>query len=746
MLFTDTCIYFIIAILGLAYPISLQVVTTLDTKYSSANILDRFKEEKDGKYFTWTLYAALGFTLVHIFWKLFADNSCPQCAVCYFLRDYLLLGVTVLLIVTFLRYVQLVFIYYSPFRLVAHIIAQKDDEQLKGFKCLAEIFYLAIRTNVAPLSKTIHSHFYSLFRDFRNQAGDAEVRYPDDYYQMVYSVILEGATLENKLNLGIMLNVASGRYFLGEHHYSNISQLSYDWLWNNMDYLASVKRDDLTLEYWKNAFSFSKSSIPRMMAKTDKDDPLLELNREEAEKREEEKSKFYEFHYAMGGMLLYYERGRLLKRIFKLKNSSMPSHELIPGSMTEIFEQFVRFTDRGHRLFPFRYLMGDEESIDGEEMSKNWICKYLALTLIRLYTVRSYIYGVEPVSLPRFPFTRAEQKSWLDCMDYLKFCVREVQGDISLMRETDLSVVTTSYCKKNGFPTPVEIIEQAKAKLELICAAKETDQGISTGKQSAFEQRSGEVITKFISGFAGLRNENSVLKSTEIKIAGVIDFMPKEAFADDQGTSYVDFDRRLAKKLCRKIEREITKGFSGGIAESYLFKGKELFVAIAILNPDPKQFVLLNFGLPIKFLLQRNEIAGLAENSFRGIPIIEAMHFDNRIIRSSLLLVEKSKLPFFDIKDLEGEEIERFDFRRISSELPLYASVIDLHARPEFKSELRVLSEQTLERSVLMKIGLNMEVFWPKQSSYIEFKLHSTLVQQGEVNSLDELKPLQEGK
>jgi hypothetical protein len=53
------CIYFIIAILGLAYPVSLQVVTRLDERYNSHQIVALFNRNIAWRYFKYLLYASL---------------------------------------------------------------------------------------------------------------------------------------------------------------------------------------------------------------------------------------------------------------------------------------------------------------------------------------------------------------------------------------------------------------------------------------------------------------------------------------------------------------------------------------------------------------------------------------------------------------------------------------------------------------------------------------------------------------
>jgi hypothetical protein len=60
------CVAFIAAILGIAYPILLEVVSRLDEKYSSLVVLDMFGKEKEKRFFSISLIASLGILLLYV--------------------------------------------------------------------------------------------------------------------------------------------------------------------------------------------------------------------------------------------------------------------------------------------------------------------------------------------------------------------------------------------------------------------------------------------------------------------------------------------------------------------------------------------------------------------------------------------------------------------------------------------------------------------------------------------------------
>lgn len=740
MPFTDICFYFIIAILGMAYPISLQVVTRLDEKYSSVNILDLFEKELWGRWFIRMLYGSLLYVVFHIIWKVNFKANCPENTICYFWPDYILIVVSVLLVALFLLYTKRIFVYYSPYRLVEYLKKQKNDDDFRYFKSLADIFYLAIRIQDDTLSQTIHAYFYDRFRDIRNSAGKQEVVYPVVFYQMVYNALIAAGELDSRKLKNIGLNIASGRYFLGQHEYTHISQATFDWLWNNLRFISEIKNDDFAFEYWHNAHQFFSSAIPYIPEKRDKNDFLTVLNQEEVDQRAKEKEKFYEFQFALGGMLLYAERYKLLNRIFRHTMSIPPRYELLPSTMTTVFSLFIRFVDQDHQMFPYKYHFYGMEGISGEGQSQNGICKYIALTLLRQYTVTSYYYGFDPIALPYLPSSRSEKKSWLNCMEYLKSCIRDIQGEKELMETTGLNIVTDAWCSEKKILSPLKLVDEVIRKLQSALDVQEVEQEISEEKVTQFYEKSGLVIKDRLSSFKPIFiPERTDLHYEVSTINGAVDLIKKEAFAEEQGVTYLDFDTRLASRVASKITSAITEGFYSHVKNSYLFKSEELFQAIEKLKPDPQQHILLNFGIHIPTINQTSKIEGLTDKEFKGIPIIAVPFFDKAAIRSSILIIKKEFLPSLNFNDQQASEIEKFALHQIDSSISLFGTVIDLNGQPQFKTLFRGISGETLDISVMLKLALSMEIKWVLNSSIVELKLYSDFFQEGIPNKLSEI-------
>ena len=63
----DAYIYIVISLLGVAYPLLLQVIARLDEKYDSDNIGNLFDKEPEGNFFRYSLISSL---ILIVIWSL----------------------------------------------------------------------------------------------------------------------------------------------------------------------------------------------------------------------------------------------------------------------------------------------------------------------------------------------------------------------------------------------------------------------------------------------------------------------------------------------------------------------------------------------------------------------------------------------------------------------------------------------------------------------------------------------------
>ncbi len=123
----DAYIYIIIGLLGVAYPILLQVIARLDEKYSSDKIVELFDQEWESKAFPYTLYSSLIFIVI---WSLKLPPLIKIDRFDFFIENSASLLVAfnaILLVIFFFFFVRKILIYYTLTKFIPYLI-QKHEE------------------------------------------------------------------------------------------------------------------------------------------------------------------------------------------------------------------------------------------------------------------------------------------------------------------------------------------------------------------------------------------------------------------------------------------------------------------------------------------------------------------------------------------------------------------------------------------------------------------------------------------
>jgi hypothetical protein len=123
----DAYINTVIALLGVAYPLLLQVIARLDEKYSSDKIVELFDQEWESKAFPYTLYSSLMFTVI---WSLEFPPLIKIDGFDFFIENSASLLVAfnaILLVISFFFFVRKILIYYTPTKFIPYLF-QKHEE------------------------------------------------------------------------------------------------------------------------------------------------------------------------------------------------------------------------------------------------------------------------------------------------------------------------------------------------------------------------------------------------------------------------------------------------------------------------------------------------------------------------------------------------------------------------------------------------------------------------------------------
>lgn len=616
------------------------------------------------------------------------------------------------------------------------------DAELKHFKALSDVFIKAINQQNYTLTETISRFLYSVFQKERENVKDEPVVYPTAYYELVHKTIEELAILKNKKNATLEHRSAGSVWLLGELTDSEISEITYSWIWSNLSLAIRYEQDDMILYHWGTAHQYITYNLKHITPDYNIENGEIEIrNKEQVEKRNGERKKFFEFHYALGGLLTFSKRYDCLNRIFNYTISQPPKYELLPESMNEIFEFYFNIRDDlKYSWISSIYPFPSSEGISADTIVKKWISKYLAILFLRQYTIFPYLITMKPLDYPSLPANQGEKKVWIEGIDYFKRLVSEILETKELIKALNLEFINKEWCEENKKPFPTIFFENLKASLIESYEKEAVEIQIDKEKEELFYKSSASILESKIGSLGIITSDYKIENEfNDWHINGLKMVYPKDAFVEKPEVDHLEFDSFLATVIARKIDEGVFSTFLLNRKKWYVLKEDDLFEAVKELGLD-EQYLLINCGLNISYYRESLKISGLSADKFNGLRIINLQSYGG--VDPSLFAVKINDLPNMITNEIDQDIREQYDLRRISEAHPIYSSVMNLNeASKELLNELSYdKTEEELKKSVLLNIFIRMEIRWKKSPKMIHLIQYSEYRQKGLPNKLTDIK------
>lgn len=173
------CITFIAGILGIAYPVLLQVVSRLDEKYNSLIVLDLFNKEYEKKSFTISLILSLVFIFL---WMLklkpfFNPGNFGQ--IVNNSAEYLLIVSSLSTIIFFFCFVRKILIYYTPNRFLNFLIKGNDKSirtsDFSYLYAISDLLFFSIKHQNEKIVELISKYICRLFKEFHESHSGEKI-------------------------------------------------------------------------------------------------------------------------------------------------------------------------------------------------------------------------------------------------------------------------------------------------------------------------------------------------------------------------------------------------------------------------------------------------------------------------------------------------------------------------------------------------------------------------------------------
>ena len=466
----DVTLAIIVAILGVAFPVTVQAIGQIDTKYGSTRLVQRIKRSWQFRFFVITLGVAI---VVRVYYCFAPPRTVDWGSCNYFVDNSAILSafvVTSVLIASLFIFVFSILTFYNPTKWLRKIAGNispksqkkkkwgakklqstanpyenKETQEERQFKDWTDLALSVISSkNDDTVQDAILAIYYTLYEYVSaytcNQAYK-EIVFPVYFYNAIVSMNRAICAQERKLVSLHNGNIVT-QIFIDDFLKTRISQQSYSCIWTCLLEQLFRNREDLIFQYWTWAYQHYTMVLSNRLIEgeiTDRGIKGLEhtVSAEDVEHREKDRFEFQMFNTALGGLLLYKECYKLLYDIFYFKQSTFDiSGSLIPDSYSRIINLYLKINQTNYtdiawleRKYPFIDLRG---GVFTNDIIKFWIEKYLAVLMIRaeyLQTISPHRYHTE---LPGMPSTIAEKHDWAKQLERFADIIRQVIQTIDI--------------------------------------------------------------------------------------------------------------------------------------------------------------------------------------------------------------------------------------------------------------------------------------------------------------------------
>lgn len=207
------------------------------------------------------------------------------------------------------------------------------------------------------------------------------------------------------------------------NQYNNfpVTEQIYTWMWKWIYNMTEAGQDGWLKRYWNVANQYYMFKL--------KDSDNFEL-----------RERFMEFHIMVCVLLFSKERYKVLNHVFTFTNTYPPQYPLVPSTFNDIFQTYIELSVKNQRMYLMKYSM-DEIFIGADEEHKieGLLTDYLALLLVRLYTVNDYnVTHSNPLAMP-------ETDNTIENNDYKIFLINNLKNHLNRLSEKRIKSCLFDY-------------------------------------------------------------------------------------------------------------------------------------------------------------------------------------------------------------------------------------------------------------------------------------------------------------
>lgn len=741
------CIPLITAIFAFALPLLLQTAARIDDKYSSTILVKIFRKDRLCRFFLYSMLIALSMIII---WACQFESMIDI----YIINNsaLILLAISsIVLISSTIGVIWLTYIYYVPELLLKRLVKQykncKNNQEHKlYFESISKILFYSISKADEDLSRSLLQFYFDTFVSYRKGKENIKITYPDEFYNAIFEANELLCKRERK-TVSLFNDSTLYELFIDEYQHTIISDKTFYLIWMCHFQSLLYSKEGFIMSYWKKAHQYLNLFLAPIQNKYDVKWQVT--NQDEVNKRAQERERFLEFHYALGGLLLFREKYDLMKQISLWTNQTPPKYVLVPETMEEVITRFMDVSKKGSYTNPVyyeqKYPFPDVSGVNADGIIQMWIKRYVAILFLRQYTLHEYFIYSHTLEMPNIPETQSEKNRWKDELDTLKYFIDDYLSQKDVLMQLGLGELSNpNWFVENNKSCPDDIIDAYRQKIAADIEQIKQTQDIDENKKKEFHEATKNIISNVYKDYAELFATNINNDYNHLFFGGRYQLMDKAAFANNQEISYANSDTIVAETVSLELKRDMLNVFLLMNKSQYLFKEQEVFKAIDALFLSQDIFSIIAIGINLDYFKTIEDKLERIDGkwSYNGIHIIEIWNTMNEFFAQSFIIIRTADLPCVVHNDISKETKQKFGLENVDAGNKTYASIMDLNKEDfsKVKDEIQKSTNvQDLSKSVLVCVDINTEVRCKKTSKCVQLKIFNQFDDRGMPNTISDI-------
>lgn len=695
------------AILGISYPLLLQVIERIDTKYNSRAIISLLCRSYQYRLFVSLLCLDIMILFISVILQEFDELKLIVNVFRYFS-----MGGSLLLVVFFFSLCKKIMMFYRSDKLAAYF-EKRDHYKFSIIRLLNNKHYRPCRlarnwlarnllldipktelaawtdfmkylilTDSGDLIVNSYQYLYSRIRLYRSCYEKKEPIVYNEYINKAVVAINSAICKSSERQFSFTNSVAMLSGYSGQYDGKINGVELRNTCWRCLIEMIYTDRMDLLYDYWEYA---------------DQRLSLFLKRKQGSESDERYIAKYKEFFIFLCAHLLYSKKHEALSRLLFYSHNIPPMYDMLPNNFVEVFRWYTKLYQDSFRtgfIYESQYTFYDDRDPLSSGTTRNAALDYLTVLTVRLqYIPPIYFNDIVLVYNDEYEKTPIGVKSYIDaCNDLIKRAEALDQNALDKIfskAQYKSNTVVVDFLK--GY------LQHLNSQAQIIEKTQEISPDIIKKDKTIVAAH----LERYISEFSVFLTSNTIMpefdtenvtdafhKSIQMNSCTSKQIYPSNYFKEGQIVGIANFAEAISDEINYNFVRGIDTWFMAIGGSPINISSHNMYEAIYKLCPDVDNDVLLYFGYKESFVhLMGNhykEDGGVSTVDDRVIYFLpDIIPFNNRLI-----VVDKRKMPKLALREPKEDTRRLFQYERISANYPIYWGLVDLKNDSVLRKEL----------------------------------------------------------